>query len=103
VRQSPSFFVEVAWQESRRYRETVEVWAVSLVANRQMGEGMYWSSIRSQNVRIDHCEATEGIRERLGLENALSYLIGEKTLQFRSGIGNSTPSLPASCRHSWWK
>jgi hypothetical protein len=43
---------------------------------------MSWSPIQSQNVRIDQCEATEGIRERFGLENALSYLIGEKLFNF---------------------
>ena len=31
---------------------------------------------------IDQCEATEGIRERFGLQNALDYLIGEKLFSF---------------------
>ena len=36
------------------------------------------SPIQFHKIWIDQCEATEGIRERFGLENALGYLIGEK-------------------------
>ena len=31
---------------------------------------------------IEQCAATEEIRERFGLENALDYLIGEKIFSF---------------------
>ena len=31
---------------------------------------------------IEQCAATEGIRERFGLESALDYLIGEKIFSF---------------------
>src|SRR5438132_3549647 len=31
---------------------------------------------------IEQCEATEGIRERFGLDDALHYLIGEKLFSF---------------------
>ena len=43
-----------------------------------MGE----SSIQFHKIWIDQCEATEGIRERFGLEDALHYLIGEKLFSF---------------------
>jgi hypothetical protein len=33
-------------------------------------------------VWIEQCAATEAIRERFGLENALDYLIGEKIFSF---------------------
>lgn len=39
-------------------------------------------SIQFQKIWIDQCEATEGIRERFGLEDALDYLIGEKLFHF---------------------
>lgn len=39
-------------------------------------------SIQFHKIWIDQCEATEGIRDRFGLENALDYLIGEKLLNF---------------------
>jgi hypothetical protein len=31
---------------------------------------------------IDQCAATEGIREKFGMEDALNYLIGEKLVSF---------------------
>ena len=40
------------------------------------------SSIQFHKIWIDQCEATEGIRERFGLEDALRYLIGEKLFSF---------------------
>lgn len=40
------------------------------------------SPIQFHKIWIDQCEATEGIRERFGLENALGYLIGEKLFHF---------------------
>jgi hypothetical protein len=40
------------------------------------------SSILFHKIWIDQCEATEGIRERFGLEDALHYLIGEKLFSF---------------------
>ena len=40
------------------------------------------SSIPFHKIWIDQCEATEGIRERFGLDDALRYLIGEKLFSF---------------------
>jgi hypothetical protein len=40
------------------------------------------SSIQFHKIWIDQCEATEGIRDRFGLEDALHYLIGEKLFSF---------------------
>ena len=40
------------------------------------------SSIEFHKIWIDQCEATEGIRDHFGLENALDYLIGEKLFTF---------------------
>ena len=40
------------------------------------------SSIQFHKIWIDQCEATEGIRERFGLQDALRYLIGEKFFSF---------------------
>ena len=39
-------------------------------------------SIQFHRIWIEQCEATEGIRERFGLEDALDYLIGEKLFHF---------------------
>ena len=40
------------------------------------------SAIPFHKIWIEQCEATEGIRERFGLLNALDYLIGEKLFHF---------------------
>jgi hypothetical protein len=40
------------------------------------------SSIQFHKIWIEQCEATEGIRERFGLDDALHYLIGEKLFSF---------------------
>lgn len=40
------------------------------------------SPIQFHKIWIDQCEATEGIRERFGLRDALHYLIGEKLFNF---------------------
>jgi len=40
------------------------------------------TSIQFHKIWIEQCEATEGIRERFGLQNALDYLIGEKLFYF---------------------
>jgi hypothetical protein len=40
------------------------------------------SPIQFHKIWIDQCEATEGIRERFGLDDALHYLIGEKLFSF---------------------
>lgn len=40
------------------------------------------SPIQFHKIWIERCEATEGIRERFGLDNALGYLIGEKLFHF---------------------
>src|SRR5438105_8759254 len=40
------------------------------------------SSIQFHKIWIEQCEATEGIRERFGLGDALHYLIGEKLFSF---------------------
>ena len=39
-------------------------------------------SIQFHKIWTDQCEATEGIRERFGLKDALDYLIGEKLFYF---------------------
>ena len=39
-------------------------------------------SIEFHKIWIDQCNATEGIRDQFGLENALDYLIGEKLFTF---------------------
>jgi hypothetical protein len=39
-------------------------------------------SIQFHKIWIEQCEATEGIREHFGLEDALDYLIGEKLFHF---------------------
>jgi hypothetical protein len=39
-------------------------------------------SIQFHKIWIDQCEATEGMRQHFGLENALDYLIGEKLFHF---------------------
>ncbi len=39
-------------------------------------------SIQFHKIWIEQCEATEGIRERYGLDDALNYLIGEKLFHF---------------------
>lgn len=39
-------------------------------------------SLAFHKIWIDQCAATEDIRETFGLENALSYLIGEKLFTF---------------------
>jgi hypothetical protein len=39
-------------------------------------------SIEFHKIWIDQCAATEDIRDRFGLENALDYLIGEKLFMF---------------------
>jgi hypothetical protein len=38
--------------------------------------------IEFHKIWIEQCEATETIRERFGLQNAMDYLIGEKLLCF---------------------
>jgi len=38
--------------------------------------------IEFNRIWIDQCAATEGIREKFGLEDALNYLIGEKLFSF---------------------
>ena len=40
------------------------------------------SSIEFHKIWIDQCDATSGIRDHFGLENALDYLIGEKLFTF---------------------
>ena len=40
------------------------------------------SSIEFHKIWIDQCDATAGIRDHFGLENALDYLIGEKLFTF---------------------
>jgi hypothetical protein len=39
-------------------------------------------SIQFHKIWIEQCDATEGIREHFGLQNALDYLIGEKLFHF---------------------
>ena len=54
------------------------------------------SPIQFHKIWIDQCEATEGIRERFGLENALGYLIGEKLFNF---VQASEQSIKPHCDH----
>jgi hypothetical protein len=39
-------------------------------------------AVEFHKVWVEQCAATEGIRERFGLEDALDYLIGEKLFNF---------------------
>ena len=39
-------------------------------------------SIQFHKIWVEQCEATEGIRERFGLDDALNYLIGDKLFHF---------------------
>ena len=39
-------------------------------------------SIQFHKIWVEQCEATVGIRERFGLDDALNYLIGEKLFHF---------------------
>jgi len=43
---------------------------------------MSGSAIQFHKIWIEQCEATEGIRYRFGMKNALDYLIGEKLFHF---------------------
>jgi len=43
--------------------------------------------IQFHKIWIEQCEATEGIRERFGLQNASDYLIGEKLFHFVQADG----------------
>jgi hypothetical protein len=59
---------------------------------------MSGSAIQFHKIWIEQCAATEGIRERFGLESALDYLIGEKIFSFvRAAEGNPdfAAELPA--------
>ena len=40
------------------------------------------SSVEFHKIWMEQCAATEGIRERFGLEDALDYLLGEKLFSF---------------------
>jgi hypothetical protein len=40
------------------------------------------NEIQFHKIWIDQCEATEGIRDRYGLQRALDYLVGEKLFIF---------------------
>ncbi len=43
---------------------------------------MSGSPIQFHKIWVDQCEATGGIREQFGMQNALDYLIGEKLFHF---------------------
>ena len=43
---------------------------------------MSGSAIQFHKIWIEQCEATKGIRDRFGRQNALDYLIGEKLFHF---------------------
>jgi hypothetical protein len=47
-----------------------------------------------RKIWIEQCDATEGIRDRFGLESALGYLVGEKFLTFLRA-GDRDPDLAA--------
>jgi len=48
----------------------------------QENPSMNSTPIEFHKIWIDQCAATEGIRERFGLKDALNYLIGEKLFSF---------------------
>ena len=55
-------------------------------------------SIQFHKIWVEQCEATEGIRERFGLDDALNYLIGEKLFHFVQAAEQHPPfaaELPA--------
>ena len=55
-------------------------------------------SIQFHKIWIEQCRATEDIRERFGLEDAIRYLIGEKLLDFvraSEGDPDFAKELPA--------
>jgi hypothetical protein len=54
------------------------------IGTRQVGYGGWMNTepIEFHKIWIEQCEATETIRERFGLQNALDYLIGEKLFHF---------------------
>ena len=51
-------------------------------------------SLEFHKIWIEQCAATESIRERFGLENALDYLIGEKLFSF-VGASEQRPEFAA--------
>jgi len=50
-------------------------------------------SIEFHKIWIDQCAATEDIRESFGPENAMDYLIGEKTSHVPDGVGKRSAVL----------
>jgi hypothetical protein len=62
-------------------------------------------SIEFHKIWIDQCEATEGIRDHFGPNNALDYLIGEKLLSFvhaaeqHPEFATELPAFVAAIRH----
>jgi hypothetical protein len=62
-------------------------------------------SIEFHKIWIDQCEATEGIRDHFGPNNALDYLIGEKLLSFvhaaeqHPEFAAELPAFLAAIRH----
>jgi hypothetical protein len=59
-------------------------------------------SIEFHKIWIDQCAATEDIRESLGPEKALDYLIGEKLFTFLMA-SEQDPESPRKCRRSSMK
>jgi hypothetical protein len=56
------------------------------------------NEIQFHKIWIDQCEATEGIRDRYGLQRALDYLVGEKLFSFVHAA-ESTPEFAAELPH----
>jgi len=54
--------------------------------------------IEFHKIWIEQCEATETIRERFGLQNALDYLIGEKLFSFVAAA-EEDPEFAAELPH----
>ena len=52
------------------------------------------SSIQFHKIWIEQCDATEDIRDRFGLEDAMNYLIGEKLFSFVRA-SEKDPDFPA--------
>jgi hypothetical protein len=56
--------------------------------------------IKFHKIWIDQCAATEGIREKFGLEDALNYLIGEKLFSFLHAAERDPPvRCRGACLH----
>lgn len=61
-------------------------------------------SIRFENIWVEQCRATRGIKRRFGAKNALDYLIREKLLNFAQQAERRpeyAEELPRFLAHVW--